>query len=90
VASLTNNNIHDIPAKDTDNNTPFIPWVHHPKGLNGNDIQRCYKKTLEPHLNYDRMIVAISRPKNLKDVLTRATLPLPNGSKVQQFLNNET
>jgi hypothetical protein len=89
AASLVNNKTQEVSAKDSDHDTLFIHWVHHPKGLSGNDIRRCYKQTLEPHLNYNRMIVAISRPKNLKDALTRATLTLPNGSTVQQFITDK-
>jgi hypothetical protein len=89
AASITNNKLHETPAK-TDNDTLFIHWVHHPKGLKGNDIRRFYKSTLEPHLSYNKMIIAISRPKNLKDVLTRAALTLPNDLTVQQILNNQT
>jgi hypothetical protein len=54
AASLSYNKIQDTLVEDTENDTLFIHWVHHPKGLTGNGIRRLYKNTLEPHLNYNK------------------------------------
>jgi hypothetical protein len=55
-------------------NTLFIHWQYHPDGLQRSDIRNTYKKTLEPHLPFDNMKVAVSRPKNLRDILTKTAL----------------
>lgn len=79
-------------VKDRDNgSTLFIHWPYHPNGLQNNAITKIYKETLEPHLSYNKAIIAISRPPNLKDTLTKATLSLPDGKTIQQqiaTLNN--
>jgi hypothetical protein len=50
---------------------------------------RLKASTTRPsQLNYDKTIVAVSRPQNLKDALTRAALTLLNGKTVQSFINN--
>ena len=75
---------------DSTNNdrTIFIHWTHHPNGLKSNQIKGIYNQTLQPQLNYDKTIVAVSRPQNLKDALTRAALTLQNGKTVQSFIDN--
>jgi len=40
-------------------------------------IRKIYNETLHPALDYDHMQVAVSRPKNHKNILTRSTLTLP-------------
>jgi len=41
---------------------------------------------LEPHLDFDKMIVAISRPMNLRDRLTRAALREPRNLNITQLI----
>jgi hypothetical protein len=55
----------------------YIHWKFYPEGIQCSDIQRVYKNTLQQHLEYDNARVAISRPKNLRDCLTKAKLTLP-------------
>jgi len=62
------------PNKD-DKETLFIHWVFHPNGLQRTDIRNIYNDTLSKHLSYDKMTVAIARPRNLRDILCRAALP---------------
>jgi hypothetical protein len=68
----------------------FIHWTYHPNGLKNNAIKKIYKETLEPHLSYDKAIIAISRPPNLKDTLTKVTLSLPDGKTIQQQITTLT
>jgi hypothetical protein len=62
-------------------------WQHHPKGLQRYDIRNLFNEILQPHLSFSHATVAISRPKNLKDTLTRAALSLPEGSSVQNKID---
>ena len=41
---------------------------------------------LEPHLNGEKMTVAISRPTNLRDILTKAKLTLPDDIDVHKLV----
>jgi hypothetical protein len=73
ATSLDTAAIHRQKIEDEDE-TLFIHWTYHPKGLQRNDIRRIFNETFQPHLKYKKVTIAISRPKNLKDILTRAAL----------------
>jgi hypothetical protein len=62
------------PNKD-DKETLFIHWTFYRNGLQRTDIRNIYNDTLSKHLSYDKMTVAIARPRNLRDILCRAALP---------------
>jgi hypothetical protein len=62
-------------------------WRHDPKGLQRYDIHNLYNETLQPHLSFSHATVVISRPINLKDILTRAALLLPDGSSNQNKID---
>jgi hypothetical protein len=72
------------------NSTLFLHWIHHPKDLQRQDIRHMYESILQPHTPHERMLVAISRPRNLRDVLTKAALTLPDHLNLQELiqLNN--
>jgi len=76
------------------NNTIFLHRIYHPYGLGRNAVRRVYQQTLEPVLDYERMIVATARPPNLRDLLTRAHLTLPENTTIQSItdciINNNT
>jgi hypothetical protein len=76
-----------IPKETTDtSNTLFIHWTHHPHGIHRASIRQIYKQTLQLNDTHDRMVVAMSHPKNLRDILTKTKLSLPNGMTVQDFI----
>jgi hypothetical protein len=64
-----------IQQTNEEQDTLFIHWQFQPHGLQRRDIRRLFDKILKPHLPYNKMQIAITRPKNLKDILTRASLP---------------
>jgi hypothetical protein len=67
-------------------NTLFIHWVYHPHGIQHQEIRRLYNETLKPILNYNNMQVAISRPNNLRDLLSRASLNIPNNTSINDLI----
>jgi hypothetical protein len=52
----------------------YIHWLHHPNGLQRSDIRQSYDKILKPFLPFDKMQIAVSRPRNLRDILVKAKL----------------
>ncbi len=59
--------------------TLYLHWTYHPQGLQRKNIRRIFDNTLKPALDcYDKMQIAVSRPKNLRDTLTRAALQVPD------------
>jgi hypothetical protein len=87
TATLDNYAIKNQKPDSQSQNTLYIHWTHHPKGISRSEIRQSYKQSLEPHSIHDRMIVAISRPKNLRDILTRTVLTLPDNKSIQSYIN---
>ncbi len=67
-------------------NSLYIHWLYHPKNLQHQDIHRLYESILEPHTPHNRMVVAISRPKNLRDALTKTELKLPENMNLHDLI----
>jgi len=67
---------------NTDSNTLYIHWTYHPMGIKKRTIRQLYNETLANHLNYDKSIIAVSRPTNLRDILVRAA----TDTKMNDFL----
>ena len=65
----------------------YIHLAHHPNGIQSRTVKKVYRETLEPHLQYDKTTIAISRPRNLKDALMKTALSLPEGQTVQNYIN---
>jgi len=72
AATLTNNSQPNQPKENS--SILYIHWTYHPNGLQRKDIRAAYNSTLKPLLDYDKMTVAISRPRNLRDELTKTKL----------------
>ncbi len=72
----------DVPDK-----TLFIHWKYHPHGLQNNDIRQAFDNTLKGFIPFNQMRIALSRQKNLRDILTRAALTLPENLKIQDLLD---
>eukprot|EP00978_Attheya_sp_CCMP212_P018548 scaffold50888_cov61-Attheya_sp.AAC.1 len=58
--------------------TLFFHLEYHPRGIPRHAIRDIYKESLEPHSGFKRMVVAFSRPKNLRDALMRTQMDKPN------------
>jgi len=58
-------------ANAADSHTLFIHWRYHPHGIQWSDLRTCYNETLKQVLDYNKMTVVISRPKNLRDILSK-------------------
>ncbi len=88
AASLDHPNRQKRQNENQDTDTIYIHWEYHPYGVQRKDIRDIYRKTLEPFLDYDKMTVAISRPKNLRDILTKAALTDALSEDIDYFLTN--
>jgi hypothetical protein len=87
AAATLDNKAVSLRAKPNDpDNVIFIHKTFHPHGIQRKDIRRLYQRILEPHLNGEKMTVAISRPTNLRDVLTKARIVLPDDIDVQKLV----
>jgi len=62
--------------------TLFLHWTYHPNGLQRQDLR------FKDDLPFDKMQVAMARPKNLRDVLTRATTKVPAHIDFDRLITN--
>ncbi len=70
----------------TNNRTLYIHWVYDPKDVNNKVLHEVYNSTLQPHVNFNKMTIALSRPKNLRDMLTHPRLSLPEGISLRDTI----
>jgi hypothetical protein len=78
------------PQNTNNSSTLYVHWPYHPHGIQRHTIRRLYNDILQPLIPFDKMQVAISRPKNLRDILTRASLELPDNLSVHALTAQQT
>jgi hypothetical protein len=86
AAALDSKGINLVTRPNNSDNIIFIHKNYHPNGIQRKDIRRYYQKILEPHLDFEKMTVAISRPTNLRDRLTKARLLMPDNMDVDRLV----
>jgi hypothetical protein len=95
--------LHEQPVNDDDANdddanitcrparTLYIHWQYQPNGIKKETIRAIYNKTLKGRDNFNGgMTIALSRPKNLRDLLTRTKLNQPPGKRASDQLSTIT
>jgi len=70
------------PAEDT----LYIHWRFHPTDIKKNTIRKIYNETLQGHDNFSQMRIAMSRPKNLRDLLCHTNLSKIPGRNTSDLL----
>jgi hypothetical protein len=88
AASSIESNLDRSQTKLENDNTLYIHWEHHPNGLQRKMLRQIYNNTLCPVNPFHNMTVAISRPKNLRDILTKAALHLPEDLSLQSIIDD--
>jgi hypothetical protein len=67
-------NANNKQSEKNRNNTLYIHWKYHPSDITKQRIRHIYNKTLKNHENFEKMIIAVKRPKNLRDILCHTQL----------------
>jgi hypothetical protein len=80
---FSNNN-----TTNASNNTLFFHHEFHPNGIRNRTRQKIYKNTLQGHDHFDKLIVATSRPKNLRDLLCKTKLTPDDYNTVSAALSS--
>ena len=65
----------------------FIHTVYHPRGIQRKDLRNIFNQHLGDQI-LNQVIIAMARPKNLKDRLVHGTLPSITGCNPSDFLND--
>jgi hypothetical protein len=82
----------EAPTSNFSNNTAvpddtlFFHTEYHSRGVSRRDIRRAFSDTLAGHCGFDWFVIAYSRPRNLRDALTRTKLSEPQGFRTSDFL----
>ena len=71
----------------------FLHWEYHPNDIPRKNVRSIYnnicKELFEDVLDIKQTTIAYSRPKNLKDVLTKAKLHQAPGREASKFYSGE-
>ena len=62
-------NIHKHTQKSSTNNKIFYHRVNHPKDITNATIQRIYHQCFQNLLDFQKLNICQSRPRNLQDIL---------------------
>lgn len=88
ASNIDNINTRKEKQKDTDDDdTLYIHWRHHPSNIHNHTIRQIYNKTLKGFDGFKDMRLAISRPKNLRDILCNTDLPTIPNHEVSHILS---
>jgi hypothetical protein len=76
-----------INQRETDSDeTLFIHWEHHPSSLTNQEIWNIYNDTIHKVDSFDYMRIALSLPRNLRDLLCHTKLPIIEDRNASDFL----
>ena len=71
---------------DIANRSLYLHWRYHPTGIQRDKLREIYDATLKSCNPFQQgMTIAMSRPKNLRDLLTRTTLNEPAGKRASDY-----
>ena len=63
----------------------YLHWKYHPEGIQRETLRAIYNTTLKDCNPFQGMTIAMARPKNLRDLLTRTTLNEPEGKRASNY-----
>jgi len=87
ASNIDSLNIKTSQQKPMDDETLYIHWRHHPSNIPKRKIRQIYDQTLKGNDGFHNMILAVSRPKNLCDILCRTDLHGTPGKNVSDILD---
>jgi hypothetical protein len=61
---------------------------HHPRGITRQQVRSAFSDTLGPFLKDRRLLIAVSRPKNIKDRICSTRLATLPGDNPSDYINN--
>jgi hypothetical protein len=74
-------NTHERKIPNTSNDTLYIHWKFHQLDITQQMIRQIYDKTQKNFDTFNKMTIALSRPKNLRDILCCTQLqPIPDNN----------
>jgi hypothetical protein len=74
------------PTETKSENPLMFHLKHHPRGISRQQVRAAYKETIAPLIPARNLIVAISRPKNIKDRVCQTRLPDIPGENPSDYI----
>lgn len=75
-----------ITEKPKRNDTIYLHWTWHPQDISRSKLRTIFNGALKEKCGFNNLIIAYSRPKNLRDCLMTTTLSEPDGNRVSSLL----
>jgi hypothetical protein len=66
--------------------TLFLHWQYHPKDITRQTLRHLYDETMAGVSGFEKMVICYSRPRNLREALTRTSLSEPDGERVSDLI----
>jgi len=82
AANIDNRNTIVKTDDSNSENTLYIHWKYHPGDIGNHCIREIYSNTLQNKGRFQYMRLAVSRPRNLRDLLCKTDLPTIPGQDV--------
>jgi len=73
-------------TKRATDDTIYLHWTWHPRDISKPKLRAIFNKELKEKSGFNNLIIAYSRPKNLRDCLMKTKLSEPDGSRVSSLL----
>jgi len=90
AATGTYNSSLSNKERSNNDNTLYIHWRYHPQDISKHTIRNIYNTTLKGTDGFSQMRIALSRHKNLREILCRSQLDPNNNVQVSEIINSLT
>jgi hypothetical protein len=80
--------LNSTKVSTTNKRTLFLHWQYHPNDITRQELRRLYDETLAGKDGFDKMTICYSRPRNLREALTKTSLSEPEGERVSDLINS--
>ena len=67
--------------------TLYLKWPYHSRGVQARDLQEYFVKFLKGHVGFTKMVVALQRPKNLRDLCMNNRVVQEEGKRASQLFS---
>jgi len=86
AANKLDNKTRNARDKRATNDTIYLHWTWHPRDISKPKLRAIFNGVLKEKCGFNNLIIAYSRPKNLRDCLMKTQLSEPEGHRVSSFL----
>jgi hypothetical protein len=86
AANKLDNKTRNTKEKRATDDTIYLHWTWHPRDISKPQLRAIFNGVLKEKSGFNNLIIAYSRPKNLRDCLMKTQISEPEGHRVSSFL----